>query len=73
MFAIRYPFLTIFSKIYSSGLFSNNLKKEIKFLISKDFVEILRSASKNSFFIKEFIETFVSILSNLIIFFLFLI
>jgi hypothetical protein len=47
--------LKIFSKRYSSGVFLKLLTKDIKFLISKDFVEISKFLREKLLFINEFI------------------
>ena len=61
--AIKYPFLMAFSIMNSSGVFLNDLKKDIKFFNSRDFDEISKFSIENLSSIKDFNESCVFIFS----------
>ena len=61
--AIKYPLSTVFSNINNSAEFSKDLINDIKFFISKDFVEISKFWIENWLLIMDFKEIWVFIFS----------
>ena len=53
MSAIKYPFFNVFSRMNNSGVFLKDLKTDIKFFISSDFVEISKFSIENLLFIND--------------------
>ena len=69
MSAIKYPFFNVFSRMNNSGVFLKDLKTDIKFFISSDFVEISKFSIENLLFINDSNDIWDLIFSNSILLF----